>query len=133
MRLTPQQQRVINDAAARTFDPDAYVILFGARLDDPDRGMTSTCSSNTRVQSRTPAWPRHAWQPTSQYSSVSARWTPCMPGQASRRPRAARSADARRAALTSAHEGAKFRFLVTVETARRDLALPEYSRAEVFP
>ncbi len=38
MRLTQQQQRVINDAAAQTFGPDAKVILFGSRLDDRKRG-----------------------------------------------------------------------------------------------
>ena len=38
MRLTQRQQRVINDAAAMTFGPDAKVILFGSRLDDQKRG-----------------------------------------------------------------------------------------------
>lgn len=38
MRLTQQQQRVINDAAAKTCGPDAKVILFGSRLDDQKRG-----------------------------------------------------------------------------------------------
>ena len=38
MRLTQQQQRVINDAAAQSFGPDAKVILFGSRLDDQKRG-----------------------------------------------------------------------------------------------
>jgi predicted nucleotidyltransferase len=38
MRLTQRQQRVINDAAAKTFGPDAKVILFGSRLDDQKRG-----------------------------------------------------------------------------------------------
>jgi predicted nucleotidyltransferase len=38
MRLTQRQQRVINDAAAQTFGPDAKVILFGSRLDDQKRG-----------------------------------------------------------------------------------------------
>lgn len=38
MRLTQQQQRVITEAAAETFGPDANVILFGSRVDDRKRG-----------------------------------------------------------------------------------------------
>ncbi|MFN2202894.1 MAG: nucleotidyltransferase domain-containing protein [Caldilineaceae bacterium] len=38
MRLTQRQQREINDAAAKTFGPDANVILFVSRLDDQKRG-----------------------------------------------------------------------------------------------
>lgn len=38
MRLTQRQRDVIQQAARRTFGPDARVKLFGSRLDDRARG-----------------------------------------------------------------------------------------------
>ncbi|MDZ7851625.1 MAG: nucleotidyltransferase domain-containing protein [Halomonas sp.] len=38
MRLTPNQQRVIRQAALDCFGPGAQVTLFGSRVDDSSRG-----------------------------------------------------------------------------------------------
>lgn len=38
MRLSDQERRIIRNAAAEIFGPDARVILFGSRVDDARRG-----------------------------------------------------------------------------------------------